>query len=114
MPVAASASVRKLSDGRLSVRVSSLPELAEVGGAVQIGKIKGKAVGLARTGTSKYVAFSLTCPHQNYTVVREGNGWVCPAHKSEFEADGDLLLGPATSRLPRIPSRLVKGRLIVG
>ena len=114
MPVAANASVKRLRDGRLLVRVKAIPELTEVGGAVQIGKVKGKAVGLARTGANTYVAFGLACPHQGVTVVRQGAGWVCPAHLSEFEADGDLLLGPATSRLTRIPSRLSKGRVTVG
>lgn len=114
LPVAANASVKKIANGRVSVRVRAIPELSQVGGAVSIGKVKGKPVGLARTGPSTYVAFSLVCPHQGVTVVREGNGWVCPAHRSEFEVDGDLVLGPATSRLPRVPSRVSGSRVIVG
>ena len=114
MPQAAHASIRRLGDGRLSIRVGAIPELAEVGGAVMIGSVKGTQAGLARTGPSTYVAFSLICPHQKVLVQREGDGWVCKAHGSEFEADGDLLLGPATSRLKRIPSRFKNGRVIVG
>lgn len=114
MPQASHASIRRLGDGRLSIRLASIPELSEVGGAVMIGSVKGTQAGLARTGPSSYVAFSLICPHQKVLVQREGDGWVCKAHGSEFEADGDLLLGPATSRLKRIPSRLKGGRVIVG
>lgn len=114
IPSAANASVKRLSDGRLSVRIKSIPELASVGGAVQIGKLKGTPVGLARTGDTKYVAFSLACPHQGVKVVKSENGWVCPAHQSEFESDGDLLLGPATSRLTRIPVRLRSGNAVIG
>ena len=114
MPTAANAAVRRLPDGRLSIQVNSIPELSEVGGAVKVGKFKGKAIGISRITKSRYVAFSLICPHQEYPVVRSAAGWVCPAHQSEFEPDGDLVLGPATSGLARIPSRVVKGRLIIG
>lgn len=114
LPVAANTAVKRIANGRLSVRVSAIPELANVGGAVSIGKVKGQPVGLARSGESTYVAFSLACPHQGVTVLREGDGWVCPAHRSEFESDGDLVLGPATSRLRRIPSRPSRGQVIVG
>lgn len=114
IPIAAEASVKKLSNGRLSVKVSAIPELSKVGGAVRIGKYKGQEVGVARTGASRYVAFNLACPHQGVTVIREGNGWVCPAHRSEFEANGNLMLGPATSGLVRVPSRLSRGQLIIG
>jgi Rieske Fe-S protein len=114
LPLAANAAVTRLANGKLSVRVKAVPELAQVGGAVRIGKLKGKNVGLARTSSATYVAFDLACPHQGVTVIREGNGWVCPSHRSEFEADGDLLLGPATSRLARIPARLSRGQVIIG
>lgn len=114
LPEAANASVKRIANGRLSVRVKLIPELSEIGGAVQIGNFKGKPAGLARTGTDTYVAFSLACPHQGVTVERSDKGWVCPAHMSEFESDGDLVLGPATRRLPRIPSRFSNGRVIVG
>ena len=114
LPIAANASVKRLANGKLSVRVKAVPELSQIGGAVRIGKFKGKQVGLARTANSTYVAFDLACPHQGVTVIREGNGWVCPSHRSEFEADGDLLLGPATSGLARIPSRFSQGQVVIG
>lgn len=114
LPQVASASVKQLSNGRLSVRVRSIPELAEVGGAVQIGNYKGRPVGLARTGASTYVAFSLRCPHRGVTVERFEKGWVCREHGSEFESDGDLILGPATRALTKIPTRLNRGNVIVG
>lgn len=114
LPAAAASAVKKLKDGKLAVIVKSVPELAATNGTVSIGNLKGKPVGVARTGTNTYVAFSLLCPHQGVPVIKGGDGWVCPAHLSKFEADGDLVLGPATTKLPRIPAKFSRGVLTVG
>lgn len=113
-PTSASAEVRKISNGRLSVKLKSIPELSQVGGSVAIGNVKGKPVAITRTGNASYVAFSLNCPHQGVKVSKQENGWVCDAHGSEFEADGDLVLGPATTRLPRVPMKISKGIATIG
>ena len=114
LPASASNGIRKLSNGRVSVKLKSLSELSKVGGSVGIGDVKGKPVAITRTGNASYVAFSLSCPHQQVTVSREGNGWVCDAHGSEFEADGDLVLGPATKRLTRVPIKVSRGVATIG
>ena len=114
LPVAANATVKKLGKGRVSVRLRDIPELAEVGGSVSIGNVKGKPVAITRTGASSYIAFSLNCPHNGVKVSREGSGWKCNAHGSEFEADGDLVLGPATKRLTRVPIKVSRGVATIG
>lgn len=114
MATAAPSTVTKLSKGRLSFKVADVPELAEVGGAVRIGNIKGKPVGVSRTAANRYVAFELACPHQGITVVRDENGWVCRKHDSQFEPDGDLVLGPATTGLKRVPIKVTRGTAVVG
>jgi len=114
VPAAAHAAVRKLPGGRLSVNLKAVPALAKVGGATRIGSVKGVPVAIARTGTSKYIAFNLLCPHQGVTVTRNENGWVCKAHLSEFEPDGDLVLGPATTGLARVPIKVSKNVATIG
>jgi Rieske Fe-S protein len=114
LPAAANVAVKKLPGGRLSVDLKAVPALAKVGGAAKIGSVKGVPVALARTGTSKYIAFNLLCPHQGVTVTQNEKGWVCNAHGSEFKADGDLVLGPATTGLARIPVKISKGLAIIG
>jgi Rieske Fe-S protein len=114
MPALASTEVKKLGNGRVSLKLSGLPELSKVGGSVGIGNVKGKPVAITRTGTSSYIAFSLSCPHQGVKLTQAATGWVCDAHGSEFEADGDLVLGPATTRLPRVPMKVSKGVATVG
>jgi Rieske Fe-S protein len=114
LPALASTEVKKLGNGRVSLKLNGLPELSKVGGSVAIGNVKGKPVAITRTGTSSYIAFSLSCPHQGVTVSREGNGWICPAHGSEFKTDGALVAGPATTNLPRVPIKISKGVATIG
>lgn len=114
LPAAAQSAVRQLPNGKLAVRLKAVPELATIGGAVRIGVIKGSPIAVTRTGTTAYRAFSLVCPHAGVTVVRSPAGWNCPAHGSQFEADGDLVLGPATTSLRIVPAKLGRGVLVVG
>lgn len=114
LPASANAEIRKLGNGRILVKLKSIPELSTVGGFVGVGNVKGKPVGITRTGNSSYIAFSLNCPHRGVKVEKEEAGWVCNAHGSKFEADGDLVLGPATTRLPRVPMKISKGVATIG
>lgn len=114
LPAAAASGLRKRPDGRLEIKLKEIPELGAVGGAVRVGTVKGVPVAVARTGQSTYKALSLRCPHQGVTVVRSAQGWECPAHGSQFESDGDLVLGPATRGLGSVPITIQRGTLIVG
>ena len=118
IPAAANSAVKKLANGRVAVTLKGIPELAKVGGSVSIGNVKGKPVAITRTGASSYTAFSLLCPHQQVTVSNSATGWRCESdnggHGSEFKVNGDLVLGPATSRLARIPIRVSRGVATVG
>lgn len=114
VPAAANAAVKKLPNGKLSVTLKNLPALSAVGGAMRIGSIKGVPVGIARIGTNKYTAFNLRCPHQGITVSRTESGWMCEAHNSQFESDGDLLLGPATTGLAKVPIKVSRGIATIG
>jgi Rieske Fe-S protein len=114
VPAAANAAVKRLPGGKLSVTLKSLPALSAVGGAMRIGSIKGVPIGIARVGTNKYTAFNLRCPHQGITVSRTESGWMCNAHNSEFESDGDLLLGPATRGLAKVPIKVSRGVATIG
>lgn len=113
-PAVANPAIKKLPGGKLSVKLKDLTALATVGGAARIGSIKGIPVGIARTGTNKYVALDLRCPHQGATVDRTEQGWLCNVHLSEFESDGDLQLGPATTGLKKIAIKVSRGVAVVG
>lgn len=114
VPAVANPAIKKLPGGKLSVKLKDLPALSTEGGAVRIGSIKGVHVGIARIANNKYVALDLRCPHQGATVSADPKGWLCNAHLSEFESDGDLLLGPATTGLKKIPIKVSRGVAVVG
>ena len=110
-PAAASSAVKTLPDGRLSVRVARVPELARVGGAVSIGNAKGVPVAVVRTSNG-YRAISLRCPHQGVTVKRDETGWICPAHGSEFTKTGAVKIGPAKNELNKVNTE-VSGKTVI-
>lgn len=113
-PAVAQTGVKKLPGGKLSVKLSAVRELAKVGGTVKIGLIQGIPVAVTRTTATKYVAFKMLCPHQNFEVVRDAQGWICNFHGSQFEADGDLILGPALTALPKVAIKVSRGVATVG
>ena len=114
LPASANTAVKRLPNGRLSVQLGKIQALSAVGGSVQIGIIKGKPVAVSRTGEKTFVAFSLSCPHQGVLVEKTESGWRCDAHGSEFEPAGDLILGPATTRLKKIPIKVTRGVAVIG
>lgn len=114
IPTAAASATTTSRSGRLSVRLSRVPALRSVGGAAAVGTLRGVPIGVARTGESTYRAFTLVCPHQGALVSRSASGWRCARHGSEFEPDGDLVLGPATRSLSPIPVKVRGGTLIIG
>ncbi len=74
----------------LRVTLASWPALANVGGvAGSVGTINGGPVGIVRTGTSSFLAFSLYCPHAGSTVnVINNSSFRCPNHGAEFNSQG--------------------------
>jgi cytochrome b6-f complex iron-sulfur subunit len=114
LPAASANTVKKLSKGRLSVSVNKIAALKEVGSSVSVGTWKGRPVALARTGPSAFIAFSLMCPHQGFTVTKNESGWLCDLHGSRFKPDGELVSGLANTRLPRVRSRVSGSKVIIG
>lgn len=106
--------IKKIPNGKLSIQLGKITALAKVGGATQIGIFKGKPFAIARTGSAKYIAFTLSCPHQGVTVAQTENGWRCDAHGSEFSTNGGLVFGPATTGLFKLPIKVSKGVATVG
>jgi Rieske Fe-S protein len=85
--------------GTVSIKVADHPELATVNELVSLGG--GRAV--KRTGATTFAAFSMRCTHEstqvNITGASAGNSFVCPAHGSRFDNNGQVTLGPAAQNL---------------
>lgn len=46
--------------------------------------------------------FSLKCTHLGCTLNATGNGFSCPCHGSQYDADGNVLKGPADRPMTRL------------
>jgi len=102
--------------GKLVITLAANKALARVGGSVIVGLNDGSELAVVRTalGVKGFVALSLTCPHNQATVMQQGNDWICPAHGSEFSLSGKLLRGPARSALATYPLAATAKTLTIG
>ncbi len=98
---------------RLKVRLSQFPMLKKVGGVANVGVLAGRQVAVVRTGKKMYVALDRTCPHAGAIVSASGGGWMCPAHGSQFDLDGDRVGGPTPTGLRKLKTRRKRGVLVV-
>lgn len=46
-----------------------------------------------------FSALSLVCTHLGCSVEKEAQGFACPCHGSRFDADGNVMHGPAAKGL---------------
>ena len=101
----AATGIKRRKDGRVEVSVKKITGLSSVGGVVLLGKVKGVPTAVTRTGANTYTALDLRCTHQGVPVNLGGPGWVCPAHGSQFESNGDVVRGPAAANLAIMKSQ---------
>jgi Rieske Fe-S protein len=63
---------------------------------------------------SGFAALSLVCTHLGCTVDEQPGGFVCPCHGSRFDAQGQVLGGPAVRPLRTLRMELTEdGRLLL-
>lgn len=111
--LAAAGATAAQATGQLKVRLSQYPTLKRVGGVASVGVLSGRQVAVVRTARNSYVALDRTCPHAGAIVSASGGGWLCPAHGSRFDLDGDRISGPTPTGLRRLPSRRKRGVLTI-
>ena len=88
-------------ENKFTVNLADYPELQQVGG-YKTFTINSKPVILFRTATDAFKALSLICTHQGCTIDWKSarNRFECPCHDSQFDKDGNVIQGPASSSLP--------------
>lgn len=64
-------------------------------------------------GESGIYALSLVCTHLGCTVSVMPDGLYCPCHGTRFDQQGNVLQGPATRALPRLPTEMRGDRIVV-
>lgn len=96
-------------DGDRLVPAADVP----VGAGVQVTDSRGDPVWVLQLTAGSYTAYDARCPHQGCTVafVSAEAGFICPCHRSHFDAHGSRLDGPAPRGLTRLPVRNRAGQL---
>ncbi|MGZ3923576.1 MAG: FAD-dependent oxidoreductase [Flavisolibacter sp.] len=88
--------VKEFVGGHLSKeKLDSLADLAP--GEAKIVRYEGKSLALYKDDGGELHAVSPVCPHAKCSVAwnTAEKSWDCPCHGSRFNADGEVLTGPA-------------------
>jgi cytochrome b6-f complex iron-sulfur subunit len=68
---------------------------------------------LTRSG-NKITAMSAICTHRGCTLKSSNDGvFRCPCHGARFDAQGDVVRGPATKPLAKYPAKVENGEILV-
>lgn len=91
-----------LMQGKAVVKLQDYPELAVVGGMVQL-RVDGFAdpIILVHKDEESYLALSAVCTHLRCYVRPSKQFLLCPCHGSTFDLEGNAVRGPAEKPLPR-------------
>jgi cytochrome b6-f complex iron-sulfur subunit len=87
-------------DENVIVKLDDKSPLGKVGGFDTISTKSGKVI-VVRTGDMTFSAYSAICTHKGATLKynAEKKLLICPSHGSQFDADGKVVKGPATTNL---------------
>ena len=62
---------------------------------------------------NKYRSLLLSCTHYENQLTITGNGYVCAAHGSRFDREGNVLKGPAEHNLKTLKTEITNDSLII-
>lgn len=74
-----------------------------------------KSVWAVKRPDGTVTVFSPICPHLGcgYRWDQPARAFKCPCHGSVFDADGNVVAGPAPRALDRLPTKVEQGRLLI-
>src|SRR3954454_20041246 len=78
--------------GTISVKVSTVPQLAAVGQLTTLPN--DDRIAIKRASATTFVAISTICTHQQCTVALSNNAFECPCHGARYDADGNVTRQP--------------------
>jgi Rieske Fe-S protein len=105
------------TEGVLSLDLSKLPELGELGGAVRIeGDVLPEPLLVVQGEDGNFYAFKNVCTHAGRMIDPLAGTMTlqcCSLSKSTFDYQGNVLSGPAPSPLTSYPLALEGDRLLI-
>jgi cytochrome b6-f complex iron-sulfur subunit len=87
-------------DFTIDLNLAKYAALRNRGGFVVVTEYK---VIVAQTNDGDFIAVSSVCTHEGATLTYQANNKIfkCPAHESEFDAEGKVLKDPAKTALKK-------------
>jgi Rieske Fe-S protein len=105
------------ADGVLSLDLSKLPELDELGGAVRIeGAVLPEPILVVLGEDARFYAFQNVCTHAGRSIDPLAGTMTlqcCSVSSSTFDYQGNVLSGPAKSPLTSYPLALEGDQLLI-
>ncbi len=101
-----------MEGGRIRLRLSDHPALAQPGGSIKIQPNGAKdPLYVLALPAAEFAVLSPICSHRGCTVDIKGPSLVCPCHGSTYDREGRVLRGPAERPLDRFNARAADGVL---
>ena len=99
----------------ISIDPRLYPELQVVGGQLVVSPAGSAPMLIETIGTRQYRVLSLVCPHRGSIVGRTAEGFTCPNHGAQFNANGHWVGGQSTVDLSPVAFSVgADGVLLVG
>ena len=106
-----------INGSELTIKLSEIPDLSSVGGAVTIvDETLPSYILIARVNTDEYLVVSSQCPHRGHAMdyVHEDAVIKCSSLGSEtFDLEGNYIGGPESKDLPKYVFHIEGSLLIV-
>lgn len=100
-------------NGTITLTVDANSPLAAVGSAALV-QASNSSLLVARTAQDAFTAVTAICTHQACTITGYNNQiYTCPCHGSQFNTNGRVARGPATSALRTFQTQFANNQLII-
>jgi Rieske Fe-S protein len=101
------------SGGTVTLTVDANSPLSAVGSAALV-QFSGGSVLVAHIAQDTFTALTSVCTHQQCTVTGFKNQlFVCPCHGSQFQTNGQVAQGPASSPLRSFQTQFANSQLTI-
>jgi len=88
-----------------AIRLTAVADVPVGGGHMVTDSATDATVWVLQLQRGQFTAYDATCSHQGCTVdfVSPGDGFACPCHGARFDAQGQVVNGPAPRGLTAVP-----------
>ncbi len=104
-----------VNNGKIILSIDSSSSLANVGGAAFVNYQSGSIL-VDRSNSDSFNALSSTCTHQGCTITNfdtSAKQFICPCHGSQFNLNGQAVVGPARASLTSYQNSFSNNQLII-